>query len=223
MSKRNESASLIAINPTDGLREFVLAERGMLVGSDEANDLVIHDDTVSHRHAAVNIRDGQYEVSDLASTNGTFVNNRRVTDSLPLKKGDEIRFGQARFVLWAREEQETSSGMGKKTSAAMLAIVSILSVIGGVVGGAFAVTRVHDAVLARQFVLVDQNDKPRGFLTVFPQPGDPNCRTCDGKAHLVVLDQRGQPQVWPPTGPTLDPAQLLSIIKIVELLAHGGL
>jgi pSer/pThr/pTyr-binding forkhead associated (FHA) protein len=52
---------------------------------------------VSRRHARISIRDGNYLIEDLGSTNGTFVNRgRRLApgDRCPLKDGDEIIVGK---------------------------------------------------------------------------------------------------------------------------------
>ena len=52
---------------------------------------------VSRRHARISLRDGQYAIEDLGSTNGTFVNRgRRLKpgDQHPLKDGDEIIVGK---------------------------------------------------------------------------------------------------------------------------------
>jgi len=198
LSKSSRLACLIAVNPTNGIGELALPEAGILIGSDPGNDLVIGDETVSRRHATINFRGDRYEVTDLASTNGTFINNRRVTDSMPIKAGDEIRFGQARFVLWfpgtasRSEERKGSPAFSRRASLALFALTIVLSVVSGFLAGAVAATRSHGDVVARQFVLVNQEGKPRSFLTVFPQPGDPKCPACDGKAHLVVFGRQGE-------------------------------
>src|SRR5205807_9971729 len=52
---------------------------------------------VSRRHARISVRDGNYLIEDLGSTNGTFVNRgRRLApgDRYPLKDGDEIIVGK---------------------------------------------------------------------------------------------------------------------------------
>jgi len=52
---------------------------------------------VSRRHARISMRDGNYLIEDLGSTNGTFVNRgRRLApgDRQPLKDGDEIIVGK---------------------------------------------------------------------------------------------------------------------------------
>src|SRR5438270_146539 len=52
---------------------------------------------VSRRHARISLRDGQYVIEDLGSTNGTFVNRgHRLApgDRQPLQDGDEIIVGK---------------------------------------------------------------------------------------------------------------------------------
>ena len=219
MRKSADNVMLIAINPTQGIREFTIPEGGIVVGSDPANDLVIQDGTVSRRHASINRRRGLWEVVDLGSTNGVFINDRQVTAPTQISKGDEVRFGQARFVLWTVESHASYRQTGIKTLLAAAVLAILIAIVTAFISGTLAATRVHGSVVAREFVLVDQTGRARGVLTVFPESGEPNCRDCDGKAHFVVLGQRGQPpQIWPPTGPALDPAQLLSLIKLLRLL-----
>ncbi len=91
---------LIATNPTDArTREFILLKAEVSIGSDEANDFVIRDATVSRRHAVISFKQGRLEVTDLGSTNGTFVNGLRIQTPTPMQKGDKLRFGGADFVL----------------------------------------------------------------------------------------------------------------------------
>ncbi|RYX83770.1 FHA domain-containing protein [bacterium] len=60
---------------------------------------------ISRHHAEVNLRDGQWQVKDLGSRNGTFVKNSagftRVTGETPIQNGDEVAFGNARFEFQA--------------------------------------------------------------------------------------------------------------------------
>ena len=101
-SKQPESATarLMVINPREGEPlELRVLKSTVSIGSAEDNDFVIRQATVSKRHATMVHKDGRFELSDLSSTNGTFVNGRRINSSAPVKIGDELWFGGARFVL----------------------------------------------------------------------------------------------------------------------------
>ncbi|HLX38114.1 MAG TPA: FHA domain-containing protein, partial [Candidatus Binataceae bacterium] len=80
-------------------REHPLGAIDVSVGSDLENDLVIVHPTVSRRHAALGYHAGNYTIADLQSTNGTFVNGRRIREPVPLHLGDEVAFGAAKFTL----------------------------------------------------------------------------------------------------------------------------
>jgi pSer/pThr/pTyr-binding forkhead associated (FHA) protein len=58
----------------------------------------LDDVTVSRRHAALVNRDGRWQIEDLGSLNGTFVNRRRV-ESAPLEDGDELQIGKYRLTF----------------------------------------------------------------------------------------------------------------------------
>lgn len=64
-----------------------------------ASDIDVHDPHCSRRHMAVEIDpDGVIRIKDLASTNGTFLNGERVTDS-PLKNDDVLKLGDTELKL----------------------------------------------------------------------------------------------------------------------------
>jgi hypothetical protein len=70
-----------------------------IVGRSRACGCIVSDPTVSRAHAAVSYVDGSWSLRDLGSTNGTFVNGRRIAGEIEVKPGDEVTFGGARFVL----------------------------------------------------------------------------------------------------------------------------
>ncbi|MBW3622678.1 MAG: FHA domain-containing protein [Armatimonadetes bacterium] len=78
-------------------RTFPLKPEGLTVGREPANDISLEgDSTASRRHARIEGADGAYVVRDEGSSNGTFLNGARVTES-PLNPGDELTIGQTRF------------------------------------------------------------------------------------------------------------------------------
>lgn len=64
------------------------------VGRAPANELVLADDSVSWHHAQVWVEGPRAWVQDLASRNGTFVNDDRVHGPTPVSAGDRIRMGE---------------------------------------------------------------------------------------------------------------------------------
>ena len=69
-------------------------ERGITIGRSDGADLSIVDAFVSHMHARILRRGSYHFVEDLGSTNGTYLNDRRVEDDAQLKVHDSLRIGQ---------------------------------------------------------------------------------------------------------------------------------
>jgi len=96
----NSGAHLTAVEPVDPIpTDFSLFKDEISVGRGEDNDVVIPHPSVSRAHARLMRRDGAYELTDLGSTNGSFVNNQPVLGSMIVVNGSEIRFGHIRFIL----------------------------------------------------------------------------------------------------------------------------
>jgi FHA domain/Protein of unknown function (DUF3662) len=66
------------------------------IGRSEEGEIVLVDPSVSRAHAVVEIDRGGAFVRDLGSTNGTFLNGRRIKAE-SLRDGDELRFGNTRM------------------------------------------------------------------------------------------------------------------------------
>lgn len=71
-----------------------IPERGLRIGREAGNDLVLPDDAVSRHHATVWTVGDQVYVRDENSTNGTWVNERRIFTPTLLRPGDRVRLGQ---------------------------------------------------------------------------------------------------------------------------------
>jgi hypothetical protein len=80
-------------------RDFAMARDEISIGSAAENDLVIDEETVSRRHASLLRQGGELRLSDLGSTNGTYVNGRRISGPILVCGGDELRFGSARYLI----------------------------------------------------------------------------------------------------------------------------
>lgn len=79
--------------PVDGVYSITGTTR---VGRGDENEIVLLDPSVSRAHAIVELDAGEAVVRDLDSTNGTFVNGRRVSVE-PLRDGDVLQFGNTRM------------------------------------------------------------------------------------------------------------------------------
>src|SRR5688572_4180958 len=81
------------IVPESGEKSFKLTpERPLSIGRDPGNDIVLRDGKVSRTHARINFERGFYVIHDLGSSNGTFVNGRKVR-AAPLTDGAGLRLG----------------------------------------------------------------------------------------------------------------------------------
>jgi hypothetical protein len=94
------AARLMTVNPIDPVpAEYSLFKDEVTVGRGEDNDVVIPHASVSRAHARLMKRNGAFELMDLNSTNGTFVDDRKVSGSQSLPNGSRVRFGDVQFVL----------------------------------------------------------------------------------------------------------------------------
>ena len=78
-----------------------LSSAPVLIGRAPTCTLVIDDDYTSARHCRIFPERGAWQVEDLGSTNGTFLGNQKVTDPVPLRKGDQVRVGATTLELVA--------------------------------------------------------------------------------------------------------------------------
>jgi len=80
-----------------GFHQTTHALRSLVrIGRDEDNDIVVDDLVVSRQHAELRLSGGQFEIRDLRSVNGTFVNGRRITNA-PLAEVDLVEVGRYDF------------------------------------------------------------------------------------------------------------------------------
>src|SRR5436190_7681977 len=75
-----------------------LTEEVTTIGSVAGNTVVLADPAVSRKHAGIRKVDGSYELADLGSTNGVYVNGHKVPKKT-LEPGDIIRVGNTEAVF----------------------------------------------------------------------------------------------------------------------------
>ena len=78
-------------------RAFTQAE--VTLGRDPICELRIDDEAISARHAKFSFHHGQWWIEDLHSTNGTSLNQSKLTTAAVLTNGDEVKCGQVRLIV----------------------------------------------------------------------------------------------------------------------------
>jgi two-component system, NtrC family, response regulator HydG len=128
----------VVAGPDQGARLEITSGR-MLIGTSHVCNLVLTDERVSRRHLAVSLEGDTLRLEDLASTNGTFTDDLRITGAY-LKGGEKITIGKSLLHVTA------SASSQKKTP--MLAVS-----FGRVLGASAAMQRVYE--IARRVAASD--------------------------------------------------------------------
>ena len=117
-SKRRESTSgrgyaylkLINLrrNLTFKMHESYSIKESALIGRSKRCQIYIDDPYMSKNHAKIFLRDGAFYIEDLDSTNGSFLNGRRLPDHpIRLKDSDKLSFGNISFIFVDNLEAES--------------------------------------------------------------------------------------------------------------------
>ncbi|MCB1247636.1 MAG: FHA domain-containing protein [Acidimicrobiia bacterium] len=88
-------AAEVVVLTGDGDPERVrLRPQGIVFGRSPDADVPIDDPYASEFHARLGVQDGKVMVHDLGSTNGTYVNGRRVSSPRSVGRGDTVQIGK---------------------------------------------------------------------------------------------------------------------------------
>src|SRR5262245_44908342 len=60
------------------------------IGRVQGNDIILPKGNVSKRHSRIVLKDGKFIIVDLKSTNGTYVNGRKITSPIVIKSSDKV-------------------------------------------------------------------------------------------------------------------------------------
>lgn len=95
---------LVVSGPLQGHKYFVKSNAPILIGrSNEANIRIAYDDFCSRKHALLYWKKDACFIKDLNSTNGTFVNNKRVSQETELHNGDIIGLGDTELAVFVKD------------------------------------------------------------------------------------------------------------------------
>ena len=105
---------LVLSGPLKGHNYFFKSDTPILIGrSKEAIIRITYDNFCSRRHALLYWENKTGFIKDLDSTNGTFVNNKRIFQPTELHDGDMIALGDTKLVVSVKdiiEGDKTSTG-----------------------------------------------------------------------------------------------------------------
>jgi predicted negative regulator of RcsB-dependent stress response len=121
----------------------------MLIGRTPDNDIALNDPNVSTRHCELATESGWLIVRDLGSINGTFVNERRISEAR-LADGDVVRVGKTELTIRLQMRERLRGLMGGNRKWALLgALLLGLLVFAGIAWRRSAAA--HEAEVSRRF------------------------------------------------------------------------
>jgi hypothetical protein len=91
--RRTGDPRLVVVEPKDRKGHAFVLQEDQTLGRAAGCQITLDDTYVSQLHARVFHKEGSWFVEDLGSTNGTYVNTKRVSSPLPVKRGDHIKIG----------------------------------------------------------------------------------------------------------------------------------
>lgn len=110
----DESAWMLErLDEAGARRRYPIRTLPCVVGRSSECDLQLELDQISRRHARIDERDGSLTIEDLDSTNGTFVNARRIDGAVALSVGDTLHLAEQEFRL----AHATEEGAGPEQAA----------------------------------------------------------------------------------------------------------
>src|SRR5271157_3180972 len=179
--KSAASKRLISIGSSPP-HEYSLDKPTIAIGSHPKNDVVLDDTTVSRRHATITRKPGGFELADLGSTNGTFVNGSQVRKPISLKSGDEIKFGSVRMAF-------DPAGVPSRMRRG-LAILTVMFIVG------FAVARYRDIGPALSAIATRLSSRQ-----VSSEPSAANTQSASTDAESTVATMPASPAIPESGGP----------------------
>jgi pSer/pThr/pTyr-binding forkhead associated (FHA) protein len=115
---------LIVVHGDDEGLVFAIGDEDAVIGRGTGCEIQIRGPGISRAHARVTRRDGKVVLHDLGSANGTFVNDRRITQCI-LETGDQVRIAREvvlSFQYDRPDERETLDLASKKAPKASKAV-----------------------------------------------------------------------------------------------------
>jgi phosphoserine phosphatase RsbU/P len=122
-----ENPPMLTYSDLEGEHTVLLDCESISIGRLPDQNIVLHDSFVSRRHAVINRNNGSFELLDLNSSHGTYVNGTRI-ERVILKTGDKLQFGsltarQMKFDFKSGHENQSKSPL----AVDLLSALSVLA------------------------------------------------------------------------------------------------
>lgn len=92
--RRDRPPDRVAVVGSDGKSRTYTVEDELLIGRGEKCHIVIGDVYASQVHARIFRKDEAIFIEDMGSTNGTFLNRKKLSGAIPVNRGDRVRIGK---------------------------------------------------------------------------------------------------------------------------------
>ena len=97
--RRRRRAHLVVSLSNGTVQRLDLSEQAISFGRGSDNTVLIDDDYTSTHHARITPRERGWVIEDCGSTNGTWVERRRITSPTPLAPGMKVRIGRTEIAV----------------------------------------------------------------------------------------------------------------------------
>lgn len=105
------NARLVAEHADSSGEEHLLFGEVTTLGREQSNDIVVQSRGVSRYHARITRTGSTFAVEDLGSSNGTWLNDKRIEGKAMLRDGDHVRFDDQAFAF--RDEEAGSQTLAR--------------------------------------------------------------------------------------------------------------
>jgi len=189
-------------------RQYPITPKGITIGRGPENAIVLADERASRLHARVWLQGTQVYVQDMGSTNGTFVNDSRISGPHPLRVGDRVKIGQTTLQL-----AMTPGPVSAPSSVPLWPVLAIIGVV--VLVGVLLLAVVRPSGTGIPPTPVDPIERGR-LATVMISV----CLSVEGKEHCLPV---GSGSVVDPRGYILTNYHVVDIGDSLEALEALGL
>jgi len=156
----------LILHDSHGDRSFSLGPR-TVIGRQEGAEILLDDTAVSRRHAEITRVGTLYWIRDLESSNGTFINGKRV-DSAVLRPGDEICLGPQVLTFEDSRRDETPMPSGPEDDT-LSVLTAIDAVTVGSRGTALAAVGVTESMLEQRLAVLCRFSREIGTVPTVDQ------------------------------------------------------